>query len=56
MTVKEFFAICDQAEELPANKAFDGMTFVEELSLMYCKTTIYQDDSGKYWKEVTLIK
>lgn len=55
MTAKEFFAICDQAEELPANKTFDGMTFVEELSLMYCKTTIYQDNSGKYWKEVKVL-
>ena len=56
MTVKEFFAICDQAEYLPANMTFEGMTFVGELSLMYCKTIIYQDNNDKYWKEVILIK
>lgn len=56
MTTKEFFTICDQAEYLPANMTFDGMTFVGELSLMYCKTTIYQDNRGKCWKEVALIK
>lgn len=56
MTTKEFFTICDQAEFLPANMTFDGMTFVGEITLMYCKTVVYQDNNNKYWKEATLIK
>ncbi len=56
MTTKEFFAICDQAEELPTNKTFDGMTFVGEFALFYTKCTVYQDENKKYWKKEEVLR
>jgi len=56
MTIKEFFAICDQAEYLPANMTFDGMTFVGELALFYTKRTVYQDGNKKYWKKEEILR